>query len=453
MPETPAAPQQTAPQQTAPLLRVVLGAANVRRRLLQRSLDPGGAAGLAASTVFGEPLTPSAFAARVVQEVRADGDAAVRRIAAALGDHVGDTFDVPPHELARARRRVPPQVAADLDLAAERIRAFHQRELPQSFHDPQLGAGQRWMPVDRAGVYVPAQEAPLVSTALMTAVPARVAGVREVVAATPIGPDGIAPAMAAAFHAAGVHRVLGLGGAQAIAALALGTQTIPRCDVVAGPGNAWVVMAKRALYGVVGIDLLPGPTETLVIADGRADPADVAADLIAQAEHGGPASPIALTPDHALALAVVRCVDAQLETLPRAPTARDSFARRGGVGVVDDLAQAVDLANEYAPEHLCLLVDDPDALLPQVRHAGGVFVGSASPEVLGDYVAGPSHVMPTDGTARFASPLGVRAFLKSISVVRLSAARAAELAPAAARLARAEGLEGHARAAERRLRG
>ena len=434
-------------------MRVVHGADEVRRTLLARSPDLvtiDESAVRAASQVFGETLTPVAFVERVIQEVRDEGDAAVRRIARALGDHIGPTFEISPSELAEAGRTVDPALQADIELAAERIRAYHEREMPRGFDMPELGVGQRWMPVDRAGLHVPGQAAPLVSSLLMAAVPARVAGVGEIVVTTPIRSEGIAPALAAAAQAAGVDRVLGLGGAQAIAALALGTQSVPRCDVVVAPGNAWVMLATRALYGVVGVDLLPGPTETLVIADAAADAAEVASDLIAQAEHGGPASPIALTPDPVLAAAVAREVKAQLATLPRAAVAWDSFARRGGVGVVDDLIQAVELSNAYAPEHLCLLVDDPEALLPLVRHAGGVFLGSASPEVLGDYVAGPSHIMPTGQTARFASPVGVRSFLKTISVVRLSADRAAALAPSAARLARAEGLEGHARAAERR---
>ncbi len=434
-------------------VRIVHGADEVRRTLLARSPDLvtiDESAVRAASRVFGETLTPVAFVERVIQEVRVEGDVAVRRIARALGDHVRPTFAIAPSELAEARSQVDPVLRADIELAAERIREFHEREMPAGFDMPDLGVGQQWVPVDRAGLHVPGQAAPLVSSLLMAAVPARVAGVGEIVVTTPVRSDGIAPALAAAAEAAGIDRVLGLGGAQAIAALALGTQSVPRCDVVVAPGNAWVVLATRALYGVVGVDLLPGPTETLVIADAAADAAEVAADLIAQAEHGGPASPIALTTDPGLAADVTREVEAQLATLPRAEVAWDSFVRRGGVGVVDDLAQAVELSNAYAPEHLCLLVEDPEALLPLVRHAGGVFLGSASPEVLGDYVAGPSHIMPTGGTARFASPVGVRSFLKSVSVVRLSADRAAALAPVAARLARAEGLEGHARAAERR---
>ena len=434
-------------------VRIVHGADEVRRTLLARSPDLvtiDESAVRAASRVFGETLTPVAFVERVIQEVRVEGDVAVRRIARALGDHVRPTFAIAPSELAEARSQVDPTLRADIELAAERIREFHEREMPAGFDMPDLGVGQRWVPVDRAGLHVPGQAAPLVSSLLMAAVPARVAGVGEIVVTTPVKSGGIVPALAAAAEAAGVDRVLGLGGAQAIAALALGTQSVPRCDVVVAPGNAWVMLATRALYGVVGVDLLPGPTETLVIADAGADAAEVAADLIAQAEHGGPASPIALTPDPVLADEVAREVKAQLATLPRAEVAWDSFEQRGGVGVVDDLTQAVELSNAYAPEHLCLLVDDPEALLPLVRHAGGVFLGSASPEVLGDYVAGPSHIMPTGATARFASPVGVRSFLKTVSVVRLSADRAAALAPVAARLARAEGLEGHARAAERR---
>lgn len=436
-----------------PSVRIVRGSDKVRRTLLVRSPDLvtiDQSAVRAASRVFGETLTPVAFVERVIQEVRDEGDVAVRRIAGALGDHVGPAFEIGPKELAEARRQVDSALRADIELAAERIRAYHEREMPSDFDMPELGVGQRWIPVDRAGLHVPGQAAPLVSSLLMSAVPARVARVGEVVVTTPVRSAGIAPALAAAAEVAGVDRVFGLGGAQAIAALALGTQSVPRCDVVVAPGNAWVMLATRALYGVVGVDLLPGPTETLVIADSSSDAAEVAADLIAQAEHGGPASPIALTPDPLVAAAVAREVEAQLATLPRAEVAWDSFERRGGVGVVDDLTQAVELSNAYAPEHLCLLVDDPEALLPQVRHAGGVFLGSASPEVLGDYVAGPSHIMPTGETARFASPVGVRSFLKTVSVVRLSAERAAALAPAAARLARAEGLEGHARAAERR---
>ena len=436
-----------------PPVRVIHGADEIRRVLLNRStglveIDEE-AAGIS-SQVFHESLTPEEFVDRVIRTVEAEGDMGVRNIAQALDDSTPGSFEIPSAHLAHARSRATSNLGTDFQLAADRIRAFHEQELPTAFDDTSNETGQRWIPVDRAGIYVPGQAAPLVSTVLMAAIPAQVAGVAEVVVTTPVGHDGISPAMALALHVAGVKRVFTIGGAQAIAALAIGTESVPRCDVIAGPGNPWVVLAKRALYGIVGIDLLPGPTETLIIADATADAADVAADLIAQAEHGGPASPIALTSERSLATSITHEVQSQLADLPRGQLARDSFRLRGGVGIVDSLNEAINLANAYAPEHLCLLVQDAEALLPRIRHAGGVFLGRTSPEVLGDYVAGPSHVMPTGGTARFSSPLGVRSFLKSMSVIRFSGTRAAELAPVAARMARAEGLEGHARAAERR---
>ncbi len=435
-------------------VRIVQGAFEIRRRLLVRDQELASISDAAlqrATRVFGEDLSARAFVARLVREVRDDGDDALRRIAAALGDPVPPSFEISAAELAAARGQAPPGLASDLSAAAERVERFHRRQMPADFMDDGGALGQRWLPVDRAGIYVPGGAAPLASSLLMAVIPARVAGVPQIVVCTPLGSEGIPPAIAVAAQVTGVERIFGIGGAQAIAALAFGTASVPRCDVVAGPGNAWVILAKREIFGSAGIDLLPGPTETLIVFDASVDPADVAADLLAQAEHGGPAAPIGLTPNPSQATEVARAVARQITSLPRRETAWDSFAQRGGIGVVDDLAEAIELANEFAPEHLCLLVADPDALLPRIRHAGGVFVGAASPEVLGDYVAGPSHIMPTGGTARFASPGGVHAYLKATSIVRLGADDSAELAPLAARLARAEGLEGHARAAERRL--
>ena len=434
-------------------IRIVHGADAVRRELIARHGELAvvdEAARQRASEVFGESLSPREFVARVVERVRADGDDALRDIAAKVGDHIPSHFEVSPAELAAARDRAPSDLAADLEIAAERIRAFHQRQMPRDFFDEANGVGQRWMPVERAGIHIPGASGPLASSVLMTAIPARVAGVREIVVCTPAAESGIDPVIALAAHVAQVDRVFLVSGAQAIAAMAVGTASVPRCDAVIAPGNAWVVLATRQVFGLTGVSVLPGPTETLVIADATADSADVAADLIAQAEHGGPASPIALTDSAELADEIAQEIERQLESLPRRAVAADSFAARGGVGVVADLDEAVRLANEYAPEHLCLLVADPQRLLEGVRNAGGVFVGAGSPEVHGDYVAGPSHVMPTGGTARFASPCGVYAFLKSMSVVRLDAADSQRLAPVAARMARAERLEGHARAAERR---
>ena len=433
--------------------RIFYGMDQIRNTLLCRSsglatVDP--LAVKKASQVFGGSLSPQQFVAKVIETVQIQGDSGVRRIAEGLGDELMASFELPPEMLAAACDRAAPDLKADFKLAADRVRAFSEREMPTATDDAEFGIGQRWVPVDRIGIHVPGLAAPLASTLLMSAIPARVAGVTEIIVSTPIGLNGISPAMALAARIAKVDRVFGIGGAQAIAAMAFGTESIPRCDVITGAGNAWVVLAKQALYGVVGIALLPGPTETLIVADASADPADVAADLIAQAEHGGPASPICLTPYAGLAKNVVEEFSSQISTLPRGSVACNSFVKRGGVGVVDSLSEAITLANEYAPEHLCLLVADPDALLPNILHAGGVFVGKTSPEVLGDYVAGPSHIMPTGGDARFMSPLGVRSFLKSMAIIRLSAKDVSTLVPVAARMARAEGLEGHARAAERR---
>ena len=275
--------------------RIFYGQSSVREMLLQRTsdlvtVDPSAVE--MASQVFGEALSPQEFVVRVIEIVRAQGDNGVRRIAQGLGDESLPSFELSADILSAACDRVDPGLDADFNLAADRIRAFSEHEMPSATDNPELGIGQRWVPVDRAGIHVPGLAAPLASTLLMSAIPARVAGVSEIVVSTPIGPQGVSPAIALAARIANVDRVFGIGGAQAIAAMALGTEAVPRCDVIAGAGNAWVVLAKQALYGTAGIALLPGPTETLVVADASADPADVAADLIAQAEHGGPASPI-----------------------------------------------------------------------------------------------------------------------------------------------------------------
>jgi histidinol dehydrogenase len=329
---------------------------------------------------------------------------------------------------------------------ARRVEAFHQACLPRTWVDFAQGFGERFTPLERVGIYIPGGRAAYPSTLLMTAVPARVAGVQEIIVATPgRGPTGPSPAVLAAAHIAGVHRVFQIGGAQAIAAMAYGTQTVPRVDMVCGPGNLFVTLAKQMLFGQVAVDGLYGPTETVVIADGGADPALCAADL-AQAEHDPLASPIFITTSETLLPRVERQVARQLARLPRHEVAARALEEGGLAVTVEDLEQALSLANLYAPEHLCLLVRDPWALVGRVRHAGGVFVGDHSPEVMGDYVAGPSHVMPTGGTARFSSPLGVHQFLKVSSLVALGEPAFFSLAADGARLARAEGLEGHARA-------
>jgi histidinol dehydrogenase len=309
--------------------------------------------------------------------------------------------------------------------------------------------------IDRVGMYVPTSPGAVYpSSVLMTAIPAKVAGVAELIMITPAGQDGVvAPLKLAAADIAGVDRVYAAGGAEGIAALAFGTVTVPRVDKIVGPGNIFVTLAKREVFGAVGIDALYGPSETIVIADETADPMLAAADLLAQAEHDELATPILVTVSMEVAEAVGREIERQLRLLEREQIARTAFEARGGAVVVGSVADAVELASEYAPEHLCLLVRDAAAVATKVRNAGGIFVGEDAPESLGDYTAGPSHVMPTSGAARYASPLGVHDFLKVTSVVAVDAATLRAAGPAAAQIARAEGFTAHARSIELRLDG
>ncbi len=441
----------------APALRIVRAGSAEAEAVLRRvpldelATDPAAAARTAA--VFGEPLTPEQFVERVRAEVRARGDAALRDLSLKLEGTAPASFETPRAEIEWAYTQVSPQFVEDVRLAAARIEAFHRQQPRQSWIDYGEGLGQMVVPLERVGLYAPAGRAAYPSSVLMAAVPARVAGVREIVLCTPPLAGGRQrPEMLVAADVAGVNRIFKVGGAQAIMAMAYGTESVPRVDKILGPGNLFVVLAKRRVYGTVAIDQLPGPTETLVLADDSADPEEVAADLLAQAEHDVLASPVLITTSARLARAVQDAVERQLATLPTAPTARASLGSRGGAVLVESIDQGLELANAYAPEHLCLLVRDPWSLVGRVRHAGGVFVGRHSPEAAGDYVAGPSHIMPTAQTARFSSPLSVADFVKLISIVGLSAERLAQIGPAAARLARAEGFEAHARAIEVRLR-
>ncbi len=402
--------------------------------------------------VFGRDLPAAAFVAAVFDEVGQTGCAGLERITTALQAPWRDPIFVQGAEITAALNSIGRQDRRDLEFAAERIRDFHAASMP----DPQTasngGCRQIMTAVASAGIYAPGGRAAYPSSLLMTAIPARVAGVTEVVVASPPGADGqINPIVLAAAAIAEVDLVLALGGAQAIAALALGADPVPQTDVVTGPGNIFVVLALRHAVGIAGVACLPGPTETLLIADDGANPVWVAADLLAQAEHDPMASALLLTDSRPLAKAVTESLEHQLKGLPRAAIARASLESNGGIGVVATLAEAAELANTYAPEHLCLLGARASALAGRITAAGGLFVGEQSPEVLGDYVAGPSHVMPVGGTARFASPVSVYDFLKRINVFELDEAQARALAPAAARLARLEGLEAHARAAQLRI--
>jgi histidinol dehydrogenase len=339
-------------------------------------------------------------------------------------------------------------------MAAARIRRYHEHQLQPSWSYTEADGtvlGQQITPLDRAGLYVPGGKAAYPSSVLMNAVAAKVAGVAELIMVTPT-PDGVVnDTVLAAAALAGVDRVFRLGGAQAVAALAYGTATVPAVDKIVGPGNAYVAAAKRFVFGVVGIDMVAGPSEILVIADGNTDPRWVAMDLFSQAEHDEIAQAILLCPDAAYIDQVAEAMNALLATMPRADIIRASLSNRGALIAVRDLDEACEISNRVAPEHLELSVADPDALLPKLKHAGAIFMGTYSSESLGDYCAGPNHVLPTSRTARFSSPLGVYDFQKRSSIIKASAESANALGKVAATLARSEGLEAHARSAEFRF--
>ena len=442
-------------------MRIVHGIDEARRTLFARrpvgssDLPPAVRARIAA--VFGAELEPEAVVRRIIDDVRTTGDAAVTHYNTVLDGLTEGTgaLIVSREEIAAAYGKVEDGLAETLRFAADRIRRYHEQQRTHAATTfTEGGIGQLVRPLDRVGVYVPGTAVVYPSSVLMTALPARVAGVREVIMASPAGPDGhVSPIKLIAADVAGVDMVVNAGGAQAVAALAYGTASIPAVDKICGPGGLFVTLAKRAVYGDVGIDALYGPSETIVVADDSADPMLCAADMLAQAEHDELATPLLVTTSAALAEEVGREVERQLALLPRAAVARAAFDARGGAAVVVTLEEAMALANEYAAEHLCLLLRDPQAALPLVRNAGGVFVGEISPESLGDYTAGPSHVMPTGGSARFASPLGVHDFLKVTSVVAVDEVGLRANGPAAARLARYEGFVAHARSIELRLDG
>jgi len=404
--------------------------------------------------VFGEPLTPEQAVNRILGDVRQRGDAALQDWSKRLDGFGLQTFRVPTDQLEQAPDLITkPQLKA-LRTSAERIRRFYQAQPLSSWiiQDGDGTLGQYIRPINRVGIYVPGGTAPLPSTVMMSAVPAQVAGVSDIVIAVPPERETgrVAPIILAACTLLGIDEVYSLGGAQAIAALAYGTESIQAVDKIFGPGNLFVTLAKRQVYGVVGIDGLAGPTETIVIADDSATPGWVAADLLAQAEHDVLATAILLTPSQSLARAVQVEVSRRVKDLPRYTVLAQSLVNRGGIVVTQDLSEAVELANRFAPEHLCLSVTDPWSWSQKITAAGGVFLGEWSFEVLGDYNAGPSHVMPTNGTARFSSPLNVWDFVHIISLVAIAPELAVRLSQQAAILARAEGLEAHAQAAGER---
>lgn len=404
---------------------------------------------------FGEEISPEEAVARILRDVRSRGDDALREWTQRLDGVTPEPLAVPKAVWQKALEAQPQPLRKALKAAAERIRTFHERQPLTSWITQDLGGtlGQLIRPIQSIGLYVPGGTAPLPSTVLMSAIPARVAGVPKVVVVTPPNRRNPAeygfvhPAILAACTIAEVDAVYAVGGAQAIGALAYGTESIPAVDKIFGPGNLFVTLAKRRVFGVVGIDGLAGPTETVVIADESANPAWVAADLLAQAEHDVLASAILLTPSQTLAKAVQSEVSRQAQERTRREIIGAALEMRGGIVITRDLEEAVALANEYAPEHLALSVREPWRWAEKVVNAGGIFLGEHSYEVLGDYVAGPSHVMPTGGSARFASPLNLWDFVKVVSLVGLNPSVASGLAQTAATIADAEGLDAHAFAA------
>ena len=392
--------------------------------------------------------------AAIIARVRGEGDAALRALTRQFDGHDLDEsgWRIDPADWRAAYHALAPELRQALDLAAERIRAYHARQKPEDarYAEPGIRLGARWRPVEAAGVYVPGGRAAYPSSVLMNALPAKVAGVERLVMVTPTPRGEVNPLVLAAAHVAGVDELWRVGGAQAIAALAFGTERIAAVDVITGPGNAWVAEAKRQLYGVVGIDMVAGPSEIVVVADGANDPALTAADLLSQAEHDPTSQSILFTDDPDFAEAVARAVEAHLATLSTGTVARASWEAHGAI-IVAPLAEVPPLVDALAPEHLQLAVDEPDALFDRVRHAGSVFLGRHTPEAIGDYVAGPNHVLPTGRRARFSSGLSVLDFMKRTSFLALEREGLAEIGPAAVALAEAEGLPAHARSVALRL--
>jgi histidinol dehydrogenase len=437
-------------------LRVISGlydALKALRRSPSLGLDevaPGVA--LQIKEAFGEALTPRQVVGRILSDIRSKGDEALRHYIKKLDGFEAETIEVSAQVRREGAKKVSPDLWNALEVAAGRVREFHEACMRRTWVDEAKGWGELVTPLERVGAYIPGGRAIYPSSVLMTAIPAKVAGVDEVVIATPArGEDGPSPSILAAAEIAGVDRVFQVGGAQAIAAMAYGTESVPRVDKICGPGNLFVTLAKTMVYGEVDVDGLYGPTETVLIADDTANPAYCAADLLAQAEHDPLASPIFVTTSEGLLQRVLDEVERQLSRMERADIAREALESNGAFVVLGSIDEALQVANAYAPEHLCLLVDQPWSYLERVRNAGGVFIGEMSPEVVGDYIAGPSHQMPTSGTARFSSVLGVHHFLKVTSIVGLSAGTFVGLVDAGKTIALAEGFTGHARAMTIRL--
>ncbi len=391
----------------------------------------------------------------IIANVRKNGDKAICAYNEKFDGCVLDSLEVSEAEIQEAFDTVSPEFLDILRTAAANIRAFHEKQVRNSFVITQENGvvmGQKITPIERVGLYVAGGTAAYPSTVLMDSIPAKIAGCSEIVMVTPPGKTGkIHPAILAAAKIAGVTRIFKVGGAQAVAALAYGTESIPKVDKIVGPGNAFVAEAKKQVFGVVSIDMIAGPSEILVIADGKSDPAHVAADLLSQAEHDRLASAVLVTDSMALANAVSAELEKQISLLPRAEIARASIDNNGKIIVAADLKQVIEVSNEIAPEHLELMVDDPFDYLDGIRNAGSIFMGRNCPEALGDYMAGPNHTLPTSGTARFSSPLGVDDFVKKSQFTYYTRSALEAIGGKVAAFARKEGLEAHARSVTSRI--
>ena len=391
----------------------------------------------------------SAAVDAVLAEVKANGDAALKAYTKRFDGVELENLQVTDAELETAWNSLDTEFIKTLEMAAENIRHFHERQVHKDFvltDKPGILMGQRYTPIEKVGICVPSAPAAFPSTILMNVIPAKIAGVKEIVVVTPPDKDGHISAEAlAAAKIAGADKIFKIGGAQAVAALAYGTESVPRVDKVVGPGGIFVATAKRKVFGQVAIDMIAGPSEILVLADGKSDPVWVAADMLSQAEHDVLASAVLVTDSRELAEQVRQELEVQLESLPRREIARKSIDENGKIIVTDSLDKAAEAANRIAPEHLELCVDDPFALLPKIRNAGSIFLGRSAPEALGDYFAGPNHTLPTSGTARFSSPLSVDDFVKKSSFLYYDQAALSPVAERIADFARREGLEAHAR--------
>jgi histidinol dehydrogenase len=429
------------------MLRIITQQADVKaelQRICERTHDE-------------QVLHKEATVREILQTVKRQGDKAVLHYTAEFdGQNLkAGELRVTATEIDTAYRQVSKELLEAIRLASRQIEAFHRQRVPKSwvhFGDDEVVLGKRYTAVDRAGLYVPGGRACYPSTVLMNAIPAKVAGVPRRVMVTPPGKDKeINPAVLVAAREGGIDEIYRIGGAQAIGALAYGTETIPKVDVITGPGNIYVTLAKKIVYGTVGIDSLAGPSEVLIIADETANPFHVAADLLAQAEHDPMAAAILLTTDAALASKVQMAVERQLVDHPRRMLTEKAIAHYGLIVVVDSLEEAAEFSNDFAPEHLELEVKDPWAIVPHIRHAGAIFLGYSTPEAVGDYLAGPNHTLPTSGAARYASALSVETFLKHSSIIQYSPKALEKVASAVDILATAEGLPSHADSVRRRV--